>query len=294
MQVSNDSGNRRQMSALNPLISAFVALWPLFLYQRDEPKKLSKEPVDSTVCEILRQPFVYNNKLVRVRGYLEVNFEYSLLINENCSDEGIWFVFADGSGPPGLQITVKGHGIPGSKNSKGRLSPPIPVRLVKDANFEELERFLETSAKAESYTDEPPRSALPNCTAYRVTATFTGRIDSVSRKIHEARLKQSSSQAVDGKGFGHMGLFEAELVAQSVENVVAVDKSEIHKSACPHSLYATEAGRSKSYREWPGRGRQWPREDSRGVGEKTHRRGERKQRPLWHLQGCQDPKKRRP
>ena len=219
------------MSALNPLISVFMALWPLFLYQQGKLTNLSKKPVDSTVCEILRQPFVYNNKLVRVRGYLEINFEYSVLMNENCPDQGIWFAFADGSGPPGLQITVKGHGIPGSKNSKGRATPPIPVRLVRDANFEELERLLEVSAKAESCADEPPASALPSCTAYRVTATFTGRIDSVSKEIHEAHMKQSSPRPMDGKGFGHMGMFEAELVVQSVENVVAVDQSEIHK---PH------------------------------------------------------------
>jgi hypothetical protein len=32
---------------------------------------------------------------------------------------------------------------------------------------------------------------------------------------------------VDWKGFGQMGMFDAQIVVQSVENVVAMDESEI-------------------------------------------------------------------
>lgn len=181
--------------------------------------------------------FSHNNRLANVRGYLEINFEYPVLIDEKCSDHGIWFTFADGSGPPGLLINVQGRGTPGSKDATGRATPPIAVRLVKDASFEELMHFLDLSAKAESCTDKPPSADLPNCTTYRVTATFTGRIDSLSRKPHGARRKRSSSQTIDGEGFGHMGMFEAELVVQSVENVVAVDKSE---TRTPHSTESFE------------------------------------------------------
>jgi hypothetical protein len=88
-------------------------------------------------------------------------------------------------------------------------------------------QFWKLSAKGESCLEGPrPLESPPDCRTYRVTATFTGRIDGVSREIHEAHQNRSSRHQVDGKGFGHMGMFEAQLVVQSVENVVAVDTSE--------------------------------------------------------------------
>ncbi|PYU28542.1 MAG: hypothetical protein DMG32_02325 [Acidobacteria bacterium] len=65
---------------------------------------------------------------------------------------------------------------------------------------------------------------------YRVTATFIGRIDGVSKEIHAAHVKRSSRNPVDGKGFGHMGMFDAQIVVQSVEKVVAADESVIRKT----------------------------------------------------------------
>ncbi len=181
-------------------------------------------PVDATVCKISENPSYYNNKTVRVRGYVEGNFEYSLLMDESCNETSIWFAFADGSGPPQLEIMVRGRGMPGGRDSKGRRTAPIRVRLIKDSNFQALMHYLEISAKGKACADGPPPDFPPDCTTYRVTATFTGRIDGVSKRLHEAHVKRSSYDPIDGKGFGHMGMFEAEIVVQSVENVVAVEK----------------------------------------------------------------------
>jgi hypothetical protein len=51
-----------------------------------------------------------------------------------------------------------------------------------------------------------------DCSVDRVTATFTGRIDSVSKELHAAHLKQSPNEKHGFKGFGQMGLFDAQLV----------------------------------------------------------------------------------
>jgi hypothetical protein len=50
----------------------------------------------------------------------------------------------------------------------------------------------------------------------RVTATFIGRIDAVSPDVHEFRKKQKTNENSDGLGFGQMGLYEAQLILQSV------------------------------------------------------------------------------
>ena len=58
---------------------------------------------------------------------------------------------------------------------------------------------------------------------HRVTATFVGRIDAVSPEIHAAHLKRSPTDRPDYKGFGQMGLFDAQLVVQFVENDAIMD-----------------------------------------------------------------------
>ena len=61
------------------------------------------------------------------------------------------------------------------------------MRLVKDSNLEELEPYWTISAKGEACADGPPPSFPPDCTTYRVTATFVGRIDGVSKEVHAAQ-----------------------------------------------------------------------------------------------------------
>lgn len=161
---------------------------------------------------------------MKVRGYVDGNFEYSFLPDEHCPEALGWFAFADGSGPPQLEITVRVKGTPGGRDSKGRRTPPIPVHLIRDSSYEALMRYWTISAKGKACADGPPPEFPPDCTTYRVTATFTGRLDGVSKQIHEKHVRRSDHDPIDGLGFGHMGMFDAEIVVQSVENVVAVEE----------------------------------------------------------------------
>jgi hypothetical protein len=188
-----------------------------------------QKPLEATVCKILDDPSAYNNRLVKVRGYVNASSEYSLLVEERCDTNPIWFAFADGSVAPQLVATVNGTGTAGG-NSKGRQIPPMPLHLIRDANYTALMHYLAISAKGEACADGPPPPLPPDCTTYRVSATFTGRVDGVSKQVHEAHRKRSSGDQIDGRGFGHMGMFDAQIVVQSVENVIAVDESEVRKS----------------------------------------------------------------
>lgn len=218
-----------KMNALRPIILLLPILMVPLAHGQKVTNKRAQNPVETSVCKIVDDPSAYNNKLVKVRGYVEASFEYSVLLDERCPDNGIWFALADGSGPPGLVIISRGNGTLGSKDSRGRVTPPIAVRLIRDSNFEELDHYLAISTKGESCADGPPPAFPPDCTTYRVTATFIGRVDGVSKKVHAAHLKRSSRDPVDWKGFGHMGMFDALIVVQSVEKVVAEDESVILK-----------------------------------------------------------------
>ena len=97
-----------------------------------KPDKTKVIPIDTSVCTILAEPSAFNNKLVKVRGYVRTSFEYSVLLNEHCPNDEIWFAVTDGSVPPELQMTVKGTGSPCGKNSKGHPIHATPVHLVED------------------------------------------------------------------------------------------------------------------------------------------------------------------
>lgn len=212
------------MRFLLGLAFMFLVLEQSSTHGQKHPTTKQQQPLETAVCQVLENPSAYNNKLVRVRGTLDIGAEYSLLVDQGCSG-GIWFALQGNSAPPQLVATVGGRGTPGGKDPDAKRTPPLPVHLVKDSNYRELIQYLETSAKGEACLDEPTTVSVPDCTTYRITATFTGRIDSVSKETHEAHAKRTSRDSPDFKGFGHMGMFDAQLVVQTVENVVAVPKN---------------------------------------------------------------------
>jgi hypothetical protein len=191
---------------------------------QNSSQRVRPKPIETTVCEILRNPSVFNNKLVRVRGQVSVSFEYSLLErDEGCSGYAIWFALADGTGAPGLGAMVNGSGKPGGKNSAGTPVPPVSVNLIRDSNFEKFEHYMMVKAEAKPCFNPPTQPTPADCGVDRVTATFTGRIDSVSKALHESHLKRKFEDGTDSKGFGHMSMFDAQLVVERVEDVQAVD-----------------------------------------------------------------------
>jgi hypothetical protein len=212
------------MNPFSPFLSLVLALVVPMAHGQEDSKKPQPKPIETTVCKIMENPSAFNNKLVKVHGYVSVSSEYSILHAEGCADD-LWFALADGSGPPGLVATVNGSGRPGGKNSKGAPAKPIPVKLVRDASYDKFEHYMTVQAEEKPCLDLLSEPTPPDCGVDRGNATFTGRIDSVSKEIHAAHLKRSSSEHPDFKGFGQMGMFDAQLVLQSVEDVVAVDSS---------------------------------------------------------------------
>jgi len=172
-----------------------------------------RKPVDTTICEILKRPYAFNDKLVRVRGSVSVSSEYSTIDDGTCSDkDGIWFAWGDGSSPPGLVATIAGGAYPGAEDAEGRIVPPFEVRLVRDSNFRKFDRLLRAAVKAD---ERDAKSESGEYVFHQVTATFIGRIDGVSPEIHAFHLKRTNK--FDYLDFGQGGQFDAQLVVKSVE-----------------------------------------------------------------------------
>jgi hypothetical protein len=173
----------------------------------------SGKPVETSICEIAKNPWAFNNKMVRVRGHIWNNFEYSEISGEGC--DSLWFTYGDGFGPPGLAAYVAGGATPGVENEEGDRIAPIAVRLNRDSNFQKFERLMVARAKAEARLERLHPGQYD--VFYEVIATFVGRIDGVTPEIRAAHLKRSPMDRADYLGFGQMGLFDAQLVVQSVE-----------------------------------------------------------------------------
>ncbi len=93
-----------------------------------------QKPIETTICGIAENPSAFNNKMVRVRGHVSGNFEYSEIEGDGC-DHSIWFAYGGGSGPPGLVAYVGGGSVPGGENDEGERIAPINVKLVRDSNL---------------------------------------------------------------------------------------------------------------------------------------------------------------
>lgn len=177
------------------------------------------EPVEATVCQIAEDPSAFNNKLVRVRGHVWVNFEYSTIEGDECSN-GLWFAYGNGSGPPGLVAYVTGGARPGAEDANGDYVPPIGIKLVRDSKFANFEKTMVAAVKADS---RAAKSSPVEYTYHRVTATFVGRIDGVSPEIHAFHLNRPPAGKADYLGFGQMGSYDAQLVVKSVESGATLD-----------------------------------------------------------------------
>jgi hypothetical protein len=175
--------------------------------------QIPAKPLDTTICEIEKDPSAFNNKLVRVRGSVLIGSEYSTIGGEACPYDGLWFELGGGGSPPGLVATIAGGSRPGAEDADGRIVPPFAITLVRDANFAKFDRLIRAAIKADKQTAKSDEYIF-----HKVTATFVGRIDGVSPEIHAFHLKRKPMDKLDYLGFGQAGQFDAQLVVRSVEN----------------------------------------------------------------------------
>jgi hypothetical protein len=213
-----DDNRIRVTRCLSPIIlgattEGIVACVPP-INERETAVAAQQKPIDTTLCAIAENPSDFNNKLVRIRGDVWGNFEYSELGNDRCSIT-IWFAYGTGEGMPGLEAYVPGGSRPGAEDAEGRRILPIPVKLVQDFRFRRFQQVM----RARVIADARSEKTNPNeYVFHRVTATMIGRIDAVSPDIYAFHLKRTQMDKADFLGFGQMGLFDAQFILRSVES----------------------------------------------------------------------------
>jgi hypothetical protein len=178
------------------------------------PAQPSTQPVSTTVCDIVKKPESFNGKIVRIKGTVVAGLDEFVIkdvADPNCGYEvnAIWLSYPAGSkGKAGPQAMLT---IEPARNFAGKFTPVSrpAVTLDKSKDFKQFDSLL-------AQIHQKGQDMCLGCARYEVTATLTGRLDSVA----DARLKRDAAGKIVGfGGFGNMNAYPARLVLQSVSDV---------------------------------------------------------------------------
>jgi hypothetical protein len=203
---------------------------------------LQAQVVDTTVCDVIKNPTSFNGKIVRIKGTVTADFDQFVVKNATCDERvnSIWLSYPEGSkaksGPVAILELQPAANFTGTVPAVTR----TPVTLDKSKDFKQFDSLLAAPAKL--------NGMYLGCGRYEVSATLVGRLDGVDAKIG----RDKSGKIVSISGFGNMNQFSARLVLQSVSDVtskeidystaVAASKEE-STAAGPGSADPVEANR---------------------------------------------------
>jgi hypothetical protein len=171
---------------------------------------LHAQVVDTTICNILKDPVSFNGKMVRVKGTALADFDQFIVRDQGCMSQinALWLSYPEGAkGKAGPMAMLQ---LQPAKNFAGAFQPVTrtPVSLLKDNEFKEFDSLLSTVHKQDL--------TCLGCIRNEVDATFVGRLDAVAKA---GVVRDQAGKIVSIDGFGIMNAFPARLVLQSVSGV---------------------------------------------------------------------------
>jgi hypothetical protein len=194
---------------------------------------LRAQVVDTTVCDVLKNPKSFDGKMVRIKATVAVGFDQFVLKGPGCGHyiNDIWLSYPEGSkakaGPAAILQIQMAHNFTGTVPAAVTRTP---VTLDKSKDFKQFDTLLSTPHKG--------AAMCLGCNRYEVTATLVGRMDGVD----DAGVRRDAAGKIVGvSGFGNLNGYKARLVLQSVADVTPqeVDFSKtdpITKSDSPSDM----------------------------------------------------------
>lgn len=174
------------------------------------PSFLSAQALDSTVCDILANPQLFDGKIVRIKGTVIAGFEEFSVRGSGCNQtvNAIWLAYPQGSkgkaGPLAMLRLQLGKNHPAEVTSVNR----PPVTLDKNKDFKNFDTLLSTPAKT--------NGMCLGCGKFTVTATLVGRLDGTKET---GFIRNSGGSVIGVAGFGNLNRYSARLVLQSVSEI---------------------------------------------------------------------------
>jgi len=181
---------------------------------------LHAQAVDTTVCEVLKNPQAFNGKTVRIKGTVVADFAQFAIKGEGCGQpvNGIWLSYPAGTKAKAGPATVVEY--QAARNFAGTLATmeTTPVQLDKSKDFKQFDSLLSAPYKG--------TGICLGCVKNVVNATLVGRLDGVASA---GLRKDKTGKIISITGFGNLNAYSARLVLQSVSDVSeqGVDYSKI-------------------------------------------------------------------
>lgn len=181
---------------------------------------LHAQVVDTTVCDVLKNPQSFNGKTVRIKGTVIAGLDEFVVSDGDCGQNvnGIWLAYPQGakakSGPVMMVQLEPARNFAGKVEAQNRPA----VKLQRDKPFKQFDSLL-----AQKH-DNGGAAACLGCPRYRVQATLVGRLDGVA----SASIQRNGGKIVGLGGFGNLNAYPARLVLESVTDVAPkeIDYSE--------------------------------------------------------------------
>jgi hypothetical protein len=180
---------------------------------------LHAQAVDTTVCDILKDPHSFDGKTVRIKGTVSSGFDEFIIKAEDCKHHigGIWLAYPEGtkakSGPVAILQLQPASNFAGTLATTER----APVTLDKTKDFKQFDSLLFAPYKG--------NGMCLGCTKSEVSATLTGRIDAVQPALR----RDAAGKIIDVTGFGNLNAYPVRLVLQSVSDAAPheIDYSKV-------------------------------------------------------------------
>ena len=172
---------------------------------------LHAQAVDTSVCDILKDPQAFNGKIVRIKATVSSGLDEFVIKGEDCHHaiSSIWLAYSEGTGAKSGPMAILQ--LQPASNFGGTVVPVDRAPVVLDAskNFKQFDSLLAAPYKS--------NGMCIGCAKFEVSATLTGRLDAV-----EPVLRRDSTGKIIGiSGFGNLYAWPARLVLQSVSDVSA-------------------------------------------------------------------------
>lgn len=172
---------------------------------------LHAQAVDTTVCDILKNPQSFNGKTVRIKGTVAAGFDQFIVKGPDCGQQvdAIWLAYPEGTkSKSGAAAMLQ---LQPARNFGGTVTAPVrtPVSLDKNKDFKQFDSLLSTPYKGDA--------TCLGCVKYEVNATLVGRLDGTVAGLK----RDSAGKIVSISGFGNLNAYSARLVLESVSDVTA-------------------------------------------------------------------------
>ena len=173
---------------------------------------LPAQAVDTTVCDILKDPQSFNGKMVRVKGTVSAGFDQFVVKGVGCGERlnAIWLSYPEGTkAKAGPAVVLQ---LQPAKNFTGTVAAVERTPVQIDKNDKDVKQF-------DSWLSAPYKGdgLCIGCRRYTVNATLVGRLDGVAARLQ----RDKAGKIVSINGFGNLNAYSARLVLQAVSNVTS-------------------------------------------------------------------------